>query len=170
MHQLRDENGQWISIGTLFERERKDHQEDHKSEHTVAAETARKLEQKVDEAARRLERDIQTALTAVAETARIHADAHAREHSNHERIHAVESDQVKEARDVVNERLDRMNEFRGALEDQANKAVNRELFDATILPLQEFRNKAGGYAVLIAVASTIVGAAVATFISQAFGG
>jgi hypothetical protein len=166
MHQPRDENGQFISIGTLFERERKDHQEEHKAEHTVAAETARRLEAKVNEAAIRLERDVQTALVAVADTARIHAEAHAREHASHERIHAVEADQVKEAREVVNERLDRMNEFRGALEDQANKAVTRELFDATIAPLQEFRARAIGFGAVIALISGVIGAV----ISRAVGG
>lgn len=129
MKQPRDETGQFVSIGTLFERERLDHAAEHREEHIVAAETARRLEEKVNEAATRLEREVQTALVAVAETARIHAEAHAREHTNHERIHKVENDQVEEAKRVMNLRLDAMNEFRSALADQSNKAVTRDIFD-----------------------------------------
>jgi hypothetical protein len=170
MHQPRDENGQFVSVATLFERERLDHQKDHVAEHVVAAETARKLEEKVNEAARRLERDVQSALLNVADTARIHAEAHAREHTSHERIHAVEAEQVREARASINERLERMNEFRAALSDQSAKMVTREVFDATVSPLKDFRAKALGLGVLIAGASALIGAAAAVFIGRAFGG
>lgn len=115
---LHDENGQFISIGTLFERERVEHGKDHERELIVAKETAQRLEREVEQTALRLERvveetalriekAVQTALAAVAETARVHSDAHQKEHLAHERIHTVEKDQVEKAekqqatRDVV---------------------------------------------------------------------
>lgn len=87
MNQPRDENGQFVSLGTLFERQRQEHMEDHEKELAVAKETAQRLEREVEQTALRLERvveeqairierGVQTALLAVAETARIHSEAH----------------------------------------------------------------------------------------------
>lgn len=136
-----DENGQFVSISTLFERERTEHIKDHETERTVARETAQRLEREVEQTAQRLERiveetafrletGVQTALAAVAETARVHAEAHQREHISHERIHAVEKIQVDKAEVSMNKRLEGMNEFRQALTDQANRAVPREYYDS----------------------------------------
>jgi len=171
MHQPRDENGQFVSIGTLFERERQEHMRDHEAERIIARETAQRLEREVEQTALRLERlveetalrlekAVQTALVAVGETARVHSEAHNREHFAHERIHSVEKEQVNEARAVINNRLSQMNEFRGALEDQSGKMVSRELFDALSDKVSEVQRRmafyAGGAAVTGAVIALVV--------------
>lgn len=148
MHQPRDENGQFISIGTLFERERQEHGRDHERERLVmqataerlereVEETARRLERLVDETAMRLEKGVSTALDAVGKTAIVHSDAHNREHQAHERIHSVEKLQVDKAEEAMNKRLEGMNEFRDALSDQANRAVTREYYDTRHEDLKE---------------------------------
>ncbi len=107
-HQPRDENGQFVSIGTLFEREKAAHERDHEQERIVARETAQRLEREVeqtagrlervvDETAVRIEKAVEVALRAVSATAVVHADAHAKEHQAHERIHGVEKTQVDKA-------------------------------------------------------------------------
>lgn len=142
------ENGQYISIAKLFERERQEHAKDHDRERIVAAETARRLEREVEETARRLERlvdetagrleqGVSKALDAVAATALIHTEAHNREHVAHERIHNVEKIQVDKAEVSMSKRLDGMNEFRQALSDQANRAVTREYYDIRHEELRE---------------------------------
>jgi hypothetical protein len=69
----------------------------------------------------------------------------------HRRLHTVEKEQLIDARNVVNNRLNQMNEFRGALEDQANKMVSRELFDTLVEKVSDLQRKqamwAGGAAV-----------------------
>lgn len=148
MHQPRDENGQFVSITTLFERERQEHGVDHDRERMVVAETARRLEREVEETARRLERlvdetavrlekGVETALVAVAKTAQVHSEAHNREHLAHERIHAVEKIQVDKAEIQMNKRLEGMNEFRQALTDQSNRGVTREYYDVRHEELKE---------------------------------
>ncbi len=97
MHQPRDENGQFVSLGTLFQRERVEHERDHENERLVARETAQRLEREVEVVAIRIEKAVDVALQAVAATAAVHADAHAKEHGAHERIHAVEKGQVDKA-------------------------------------------------------------------------
>ncbi len=87
----------FIPLDVLFERERADHRADHDRERTVARETAQRLEREVEETAKRIEAQVQTALAAVGDTSRIHADAHEREHVSHERIHAVEKEQLDKA-------------------------------------------------------------------------
>ncbi len=142
-HQPRDENGQFVSIGTLFERERVEHARDHENERAVARETAQRLEREVEQTAQRLERSVEetairiekaveVALRAVAATAVIHADAHAKEHQAHERIHMVEKGQVDKADVSMNKRLEGMNDFRRTLQDQAASMVTRDLFDAAM--------------------------------------
>lgn len=160
MHQPRDGNGQFVSIATLFERERREHRKDHERESAVVREVAQRLEREVEQTATRLEKGVQVALNAVAETARIHSEAHVREHQAHERTHSVEKNQLDKAELVMSKRLDGMNEFRDALSDQAGRAVTRELFDATIKPLVEFRSRALGAAVVMAMLSGAVGAAI----------
>lgn len=141
MKQPRDADGQYVALGTLFERERIEHSKDHEQERQVAKETAQRLEREVEQTALRLERVVEetalriekavhTALAAVDQTARVHSDAHSREHVAHERIHGVEKAQVDKAAVDVDTRLQAMNEFRGALQDQSKNMVSRELFDA----------------------------------------
>jgi len=78
----------------------------------------------------------------------------------HTRLHEVEKEQVTEARAVVNNRLNQMNEFRGALEDQASKMVSRELFDSLVEKVNEVQRRAawlaGGAAVAGFALSTIL--------------
>ncbi len=93
--------------------------------------TAQRLEKQVEQTAIRLEKAVQVALDAVSATASIHADAHEREHINHERIHIVEKTQVDRASQMMDKRLESMNEFRGALKDAQALSVTRELFDTT---------------------------------------
>jgi hypothetical protein len=123
MHQPRDENGQWVSLTTLFERERADHRTDHEHERTVARDTAVRLERAVEDAVQRLEKSVAASF------------------ATHERIHTVEKLQVDKAESAMNKRLEGMNEFRSALQDQASKAVTRELFDAKFDALAEAINK-----------------------------
>ena len=112
------------------QREWDEHQADHAREHRVADETARRLERQVDETAKRIEVGVQAALAAVTETAKVHSEAHNREHLAHERIHAVEKVQVDKAEDQMNKRLEGMNEFRSALQDQSARMITREVFEA----------------------------------------
>lgn len=135
-----DERLNQLTPVEMFERERVEHHVDHDRERVVASETARRLEREVEETARRLERlvdetasrleqGVSKALEAVTATAQVHAEAHNREHLAHERIHAVEKDQVAKAESSMNKRLEGMNEFRQALNDQAKSAVPREYYD-----------------------------------------
>lgn len=170
------DDGRFVSIGSLFERERLEHMRDHETERNVAKETAQRLEREVEQTATRLERmveetalrlekGVQIALAAVAETGRIHSEAHAREHLAHERIHNVEKDQLEKAERAMGKRLEGMNEFRDALQDQAARGVSRELFDAQIAPLLEFRSRALGAATVLALVSGSIGAAIARVFS-----
>lgn len=111
------------------DREWAEHQQDHSREHRVAEDTARRLEREVEQTAIRLQAGVQTALVAVAETAKVHSEAHNREHLAHERIHAVEKTQVDKAERAMNARLEAMNEFRSALNDQASRMITREIFE-----------------------------------------
>jgi len=69
----------------------------------------------------------------------------------HRALHTVEKEQLSEARRIVDDRLQQMNEFRGALEDQAGKMVTRELFDTLVDKVEELRRTrafwAGGAAI-----------------------
>jgi hypothetical protein len=141
VHQPRDENGQFVSIGTLFEQFRNEHQEDHNRELIVAKETAQRMEREVEETAKRMETTVRAALSA------------------HEAVHTVEKEHRKDTEVKMDKRLEGMNEFRDALSDQASRAVSRELFDATIAPLQEFRSRAMGAAVVLTLVAGAVGAA-----------
>jgi len=149
--QPRDEHGQFISIGTLFERERQEHSVDHDRERQVARETAQRLEREVEETAKRLERAVEetairlekavsTALVAVADTARIHSEAHQREHLAHERIHKVEKEQVDKEESKKRDEQIRLaadlreykvsaNEWRSTVSDVTGKFVGREAFE-----------------------------------------
>lgn len=110
-------DGRFVSPREI-ERGWDEHDRDHERERLVARETAQRLEREVEQTANRLERAVEetamriekaveTALKAVADTARVHSEAHAKEHLAHERIHTVEKDQVEKAeqqqgkRDVV---------------------------------------------------------------------
>lgn len=130
MHQPRDENGQWVNIGTLFERERQEHMKDHDRERIVAKETAD-----------RLAGQVVAALVDVEKTARLHAVAHSENHEAHERIHVVEKEQHVKAdadrrreadllKDQLKEFKDSSNEWRGALRDQRADLVSRQQFEA----------------------------------------
>jgi len=88
------------------------HEKDHDREHQVAKETAQRLERELKETAIRLEETVKAAL------------------KSHERIHAVEKEQVNKAETAMNERLERMNEFRAALQDAAARMVTRDVLDA----------------------------------------
>lgn len=134
MAELEHENGE------RTERARRFHEREHEQERLVAKETAQRLEREVDEEARRLEREVEEtaqrlekgveiALAAVATTALIHADNHAKEHAAHERIHSVEKDQVAKAEASMNRRLEGMNEFRAALKDAQATFLTRDLYD-----------------------------------------
>ena len=112
------------------ERDWDEHDRDHERERQVAKDTAQRLEREVKETAERLQAGVTTALNAAAETARIHSEAHARDHAAHDRIHAVEKLQVDKAEAGMNERLERMNEFRAALQDAASRMVTRDTLDA----------------------------------------
>lgn len=182
MHQPRDEHGQFVSISTLFERERVEHAKDHEQERLIARETALRLEREVEQTAVRLERAVEetalrlekgvaTALAAVADTARIHSEAHSREHQAHERIHAVEKNQLDKAESNRIAEGDRIaqdlkeykaqaNEWRGSLRDQSGQFVSRELFDAAVTPLQDFRARAIGFGALLALISGAAGAVI----------
>lgn len=81
---------------------------EHERERAVAKETAQRLEREVEQTAQRIEktveeqahriqRGVEVALSAVAATAAVHADAHSKEHLAHERIHTVEKAQVDKA-------------------------------------------------------------------------
>jgi len=70
----------------------------------------------------------------------------------HTKLHQVEKEQIAEARSVVNNRLNQMNEFRGALEDQASKMVSRELFDGLTEKVNELQRRMMFYAGAAAVA------------------
>lgn len=120
--------------------DRRSHQRDHEDERLIARETAQRLEREVEETARRVERvveetakrlekGVEIALQAVATTALVHAEAHAKEHFAHERIHGVEKAQVDKAEVVLNKRLEAMNEFRSALSDAQKTYMTRESFD-----------------------------------------
>jgi hypothetical protein len=69
----------------------------------------------------------------------------------HEQLHMVEKEQLREARRIVDDRLNQMNEFRAALEDQAGRMVSRELYDTLAEKVSELARKqaywAGGAAV-----------------------
>ena len=143
MHQPRDENGQFVSITKLFERERVEHQEAHNRELVVAKETAQRMEREVEETAKRLEVTVKTAL------------------EGHERVHTVEKEYRKDTEEKMDKRLQSMNEFRGALSDLSKNMVSRELFDATVTPLQEFRSRAIGFGALVALLSGAIGASIA---------
>ena len=70
----------------------------------------------------------------------------------HTRLHAEEKVQIANARHVIDERLNRMNEFRGALEDQASKMVSRELFDSLAEKVNEIQRRMAFYAGAAAIA------------------
>lgn len=129
MKQPRDENGHYVAFGTLFERERLEHSKDHDRERLVAEETAKRLERTAEETARRTDHAVSVALAAVAETARIHAEAHRQQHEAHERIHNVEKQQVDRATAAMDRRLEGMNEFRATLKDQAGTFVSRDSYE-----------------------------------------
>lgn len=134
MHQPRDENGQYVSLGTLFERERVEHSRDHERERQVVKDTAQRLEREVEQTAQRLERvveetavriekAVETALQAVAATARVHADAHSKEHVAHEKIHMVEKQQVDKALDE-GEKTARLHQVQHQDQHVAHEAVH----------------------------------------------
>lgn len=164
--QPRDDSGQFVSIATLFERERVAHERDHEQDRLNVRETAQRLEREVEETAQRLERaieketlrsaaDIRVALLAVAETAKVHADAHNREHQSHERIHAVEKDQWDKEDLAYQREADALaaslaeykessNEWRGALRDQASNYVAREAFDRNVSRITDLEKSTVG--------------------------
>ena len=74
----------------------------------------------------------------------------------HTRLHAEEKEQIVNARHVIDERLNRMNEFRGALEDQASKMVSRELFDALAEKVNEVQRRLAFYSGAAALAGFIL--------------
>jgi hypothetical protein len=74
----------------------------------------------------------------------------------HELVHRIEKEQLIEARQVVNNRLAQMNEFRGALEDQASKMVTRELFDTLVEKYNGMEKKMAFYAGAAAVAGFVL--------------
>lgn len=138
----------WGEHTREHEHDQAEHDRDHEREREIAKDTAQRLEREVEQTAQRLERSVEetavriekavaTALTAVSNTAQVHADAHQKEHVAHERIHAVEGEQVKEARStareqalVLSQSLDRYkaeaNEWRGSLRDQETKYLRKE--------------------------------------------
>ena len=142
MHQPRDENGQFVSLGTLFERFRTEHEHEHQAQ------------------VLRTEQAIEKALGAVAETARIHAVAHMEQHISHERIHAVEDQQVSKAEQTLDKRLEGMNGFRQALVEQAANMVTRELFDTQVEKFNVLEKRIAYYS----GAAAVVGASVALII------
>lgn len=183
--QPRGENGQYVSVGTLFERERNEHSKDHEMERVVAKETAQRLEREVEQTAQRLERVVEvtalrieeavaTALRAAAATAQVHADAHQKEHVAHERIHTVEATQVAKA-DVLRDRdalslaeqlrefKSASNEWRSTVADQNSRFVTRELYDTAVEKLNNIEKRMAYYAGAAAVA----GAAVAVILRLA---
>lgn len=180
--QPRAENGQFVSLTSLFERERVEHMQDHDRERAVARETAQRLEREVEETARRLERAVEetairlekqvhVALQAVGGTALVHSEAHAKEHVAHERIHLVEKQQVDRAdtqreqvatalAEQLKEFKTTSNEWRSALSDQRSQFVSRELFDVLAEKHNAIEKRvayyAGGAAMLGALAATLV--------------
>lgn len=171
MNQPRNEHGQWVSIATLFQRERVEHQADHDRERVVDKETAQRLALEVEDTAQRLERlvaetaarlekAVAVALEAVAATAVVHSEAHTREHASHERIHAVEKVQEEKLEKSLEFRLQGMNEFRAALSDQTSKFISRELFDTQAEKINTLETRIAYYAGVSAVA----GASVALFL------
>jgi hypothetical protein len=109
------------------QREWDEHDRDHERERQTAKETAQRLERELKDTAQRLENTVKTAL------------------QSHERIHQVEKVQVDKAEAAMNERLERMNEFRAALQDAAARMVTRETFDAAFKSLQDVTSTAGEY-------------------------
>ena len=124
-----------------------DHDRVHERERLVARETAERLEREVEKTAVRLERVVEqtasrtesavkTALDAVAATAAVHSQAHTKEHLAHERIHAVENEQVAKAEQARRSEAEALarnltaykaesNEWRGSLRDQENKYLTK---------------------------------------------
>lgn len=180
IEQPRDENGQFVSLTTLFERERTEHERDHENERLVARETAQRLEREVEqtavrleraveETAARLEKGVDTALRAVAATASVHAEAHSREHVAHERIHSVEKAQVdkadvqrdRDAQQLANQLREfkaASNEWRGALIDQRASLVTRDLFDIQDKRIQQIERRMAYYAGAAAAGGASIGA------------
>jgi len=191
MHQPRDENGRYVSLDKLFERERLDHQKDHEQERQVAKDTAQRLEREVEqtavrlqraveENALRLEKGVETALHAVTATATVHAEAHAREHLAHERIHLVEKDQLEKAEgarqreaDVLSEHFrefkETSNEWRGTLRDQAGGLVTRTMFEVEHERIINLEKRLAYYAGAAAVGGALSGALIAYIVRIATG-
>ena len=109
---LHDENGRFVSlrdyIEDILKEDREQHSANHEREHAVAKETAQRLERGVEASALRIEDAVKTALKAVSETARIHSEAHDKEHGAHERIHNVEKTQVDKAATQLLTRLEKL--------------------------------------------------------------
>ena len=103
----------------------------------------------------------------MAVTATVHADAHGKEHTAHERIHQVEKQQVDKAdiqRDRAAEALAAQlkeykaaaNEWRATVSDQSGRFVTRELFDTAIEKLNNVEKRMAYYAGLAAMAGAAV--------------
>jgi hypothetical protein len=124
-----------------LDQRRAEHGDEHERERIVAKETAQRLEREVEQTALRLERvveetairienAVETALKAVAETARVHSDAHNKEHLAHERIHNVEKEQVDKAELAQKER-DKIQADSLAEYKQANNEWGRTVRELT---------------------------------------
>lgn len=76
---------------------------------------------------------INVAMTSVQKIADIHAASHTREHDASQRA-------IDKAEQAVNQRLEAMNEFRGALKDAQALSVTQHEFEAVMERVQKMEN------------------------------
>lgn len=94
--------------------------------------------------------------------------AHVREHELVDRALRIEAqlreEAISRARQVVEARLEHLNELRSeVLQDRASY-VTRDMFDLRLAPLEQFRARALGFRALVSLFSAVIGAVIAAVI------
>lgn len=118
------------------EREHHAHDAAHTAEREFEQERARHEEKRLGEALgahgqkhASEEAAVQTALNAVDKLAVVHADAHYREHLNHEQRHADQQVAVSKAEAAVDKRLETMNGYAGQMREQSRTFATADRVD-----------------------------------------
>lgn len=98
--------------------------------------------------------------------------SHAREHQlidkALETASGLREEAIAQARVVVNDRLEKLNELRAEVIKDRGLYITRTEFDLSISPLQEFRARAIGFGALVSLVSAVVGGGITALILGAF--
>lgn len=84
----------------------------------------------------------------------------------HDREHAALAESIKVARMVVDARLERLNELRSEVIEDRGEFIRRDIFDARVGIIENWKSKATGVGLVIVVIAGTIGALVSRAIGH----